>query len=101
MHTSPWWIYVIVGALVLCVIVDFYRRVLPQSLDASRIEEAPARAIVLAIVTALLFAYSATPGLAQSDNVSLFIGRTSLLLAPVVMLINWRRVAHSDNLTDR
>ena len=92
MHTSPWWIYAIVGTLVLCVIVDFYRTVLPQSLDASGIDVPVGRAIVLATATALLFAYFASPGLAQSDSVSLFIGRTSLLLVPVVILINWRRV---------
>lgn len=76
----------------LCVIVDFYRTVLPQSLDASGIDVPVGRAIVLATATALLFAYFASPGLAQSDSVSLFIGRTSLLLVPVVILINWRRV---------
>ena len=68
MHTSPWWIYVIVGALVLCVIVDFTGGC-SRNLDASRMRRPSARAIVLATVTALLFAYSATPGLAQSDNV--------------------------------
>jgi len=99
MHTSPWWIYAIVGTLVLCVIVDFYRTVLPQSLDASGIDAPVGRGIVLATATALLFAYFAIPGLAQSDNVSLFIGRTSLLLVPVVIVSNWRRIVNSEALS--
>lgn len=100
-HVSFWWIYAILGALVLWKIVDFYRTVLPQSLDTSGIDGPQARAIVLVTATALLFAYFASPGLAQTDNVSLFIGRTSLLLVPVVILINWRRVVHSEGVTDQ
>jgi hypothetical protein len=101
MHTSPWWIYAIIGALVLCAIVDFYRTVLPQSLDAGGIDASVGRGIVLVTATALLFAYFAIPGLAQSDNVSLFIGRTSLLLVPVVILLNWRRIVTPEALPDR
>jgi hypothetical protein len=79
MYTSFWWIYAVIGAFVLWVIVDFYRTVLPQSLDASGIDLPAGRAIILATASALLFGYFASPGLAQSDDVSLFIGRTSLL----------------------
>jgi hypothetical protein len=100
-HMSLWWICSIVGALVLWVVVDFYRTVLPRSLDASGIVAPQGRAIVLATATAILFAYFASPGLAQSDRVSLFIGRTSLLLVPVVILINWRRVVHSKERGDQ
>jgi hypothetical protein len=92
-NMSYWWIYGIIGALVLWALVDFYRTVLPQSLEASGIETISGRMLVLVTSTALMFAYFASPGLAQSDDVSLFIGRTSLLLVPVVILINWRRVA--------
>jgi hypothetical protein len=91
-HMSPWWVYGIVGACVLWVMVDFYRIVLPQALETSRIASAPARALVLVTVTAIMFGYFATPGLVQSDDVSVFIGGTSLLLIPVVVLINWRPV---------
>jgi hypothetical protein len=91
-HMSPWWIYAVIGYLVLWAMIDFYRTVLPLSLDASGIDVPPGRAFVLLISTVLMFAYFATPGLAQSDGVSLFIGRTSLLLIPVIVLVNWRRV---------
>jgi hypothetical protein len=33
--------------------------------------------------------------------VSLFIGRTSLLLVPVVILLNWRRIVNPEVLPDR
>ena len=48
-----------------------------------------------------MFAYFATPGLVQSDDVSLFIGGTSLLLIPVVILINWRPVVTLGQVHDR
>jgi hypothetical protein len=89
---SAWWLYGVVGAFVLWVMTDFYRTVLPQSLDASRIDTAVGRALVLVTATAIMFAYFATPGLVQSDDVSAFIDGTSLLLIPVVILINWRPV---------
>lgn len=90
-HMSYWWIYGVIGALVLWALIDFYRTVLPQSLDASGIQTSAGRALVLATATALMFAYFAQPGLHQADGVSRFIGGTSLLLVPVVILINWRR----------
>ena len=91
-HMSAWWVYGLVGAFVLWVMTDFYRTVLPQSLDASRIDTAVGRALVLVTATAIMFAYFATPGLVQSDDVSPSIGGTSLLLIPVVILINLRPV---------
>jgi hypothetical protein len=42
--------------------------------------------------TLLLFGYFAGPGLMKDDDLTQFISRTSLLLIPVVLLVNWRRV---------
>ena len=91
-HMSYWWIYAGIGALVLSAMVDFYRTVLPQSLAASGIHAAVGRALVLVVATVLMFGYFAQPGLYQPDAVSRFIGGTSLLLIPVVILINWQPV---------
>lgn len=91
-HMSFWWIYAIIGGLVLWAMVDFYRTVLPQALDASGIHAPAGRALVLVVVTALMFGYFAQPGLYQPEAVSRFIGETSLLLIPVVIAINWRPV---------
>lgn len=91
-HMSPWTIYVVVGYLVLWAMIDTYRLVLPRALDASGICTPPGRALVLITATALLFGYFAIPGLLESDDVSLFVSRTSLLLIPVVILANWRRI---------
>ena len=44
----------IIGALVLCAIVDFYRTVLPQSLDAGGIDASVGRGIVLVTATAYI-----------------------------------------------
>gem|GEM_PF-4908651 len=52
------------------------------------------RAIVLVLVTVIFFGYFATPGLLEDDSAvtTLFIARTTLLLIPVVILVNWRRI---------
>ena len=83
--------YVIVGYLVLWGLVDFYRRVLPSSLDASDMRPAWARAIVLVVATGVIFAFFAIPGFLEPDAVSLFIAGTSVLAIPPVLLATWRR----------
>jgi hypothetical protein len=94
-HQSWWWLYVIIGYLVLWAMVDFYRTVLPASLDASRIDIPAGRAVVLVTATLLLFGYFAGPGLMKHDDITLFVSRTSLLLIPVVILVSWRRVVRA------
>ncbi|MTD14635.1 hypothetical protein GIS00_11845 [Nakamurella sp. YIM 132087] len=89
---SPWWIYAVVGALVLWTIVDLFRTVLPKAVVRFGFEAHPvARAAVLVTVVLVLFGYYAIPALEESDPVSLFMGRTSLLLVPVVLIATWRR----------
>jgi len=88
---SPWLMYVVVGYLVLWGLVDFYRRVLPSSLDASRMQTAWARAIVLVVATGVIFAFFAIPGFLETDAVSTFIAGTSVLAIPPVLLATWRR----------
>jgi hypothetical protein len=94
-HLSWWWLYVILGYLVLWVIVDFYRTVLPTSLDTCQITIQVGRAVVLVTATLILFAYFAGPGLMKDHALTQFISRTSLLLIPVVLLASWRRVVRT------
>jgi hypothetical protein len=94
-HQSFWWLYVVIGYLVLWAMVDFYRTVLPTSLDASRIDIPAGRGVVLVTATLLMFGYFAGPGLMMPDDISLFVSRTSLLLIPVVICVSWRRVVRS------
>jgi hypothetical protein len=94
-HQSWWWLYVIIGYLVLWAMVDFYRTVLPTSLDASRIAIPVGRAVVLVTATLIMFGYFAGPGLMKDDDITQFISRTSLLLIPVVLLASWRRVVRT------
>ncbi len=61
-HMSAWWVYGVVGAFVLWVMIDFYRTVLPQSLDASGIDTASGERWCCVTATAIMFAYFATPG---------------------------------------
>ena len=74
------------------------RRPLPHgatdTLAASRIDASVAKAIVLVVTTAIFFGYFAVPGLLEDDDAvtTLFIARTSLLLIPVIVLVNWRRI---------
>jgi hypothetical protein len=91
-HMSPWLIYVVVGYLVLWAMIDLYRTVLPESLDTSRFESSVGRAAVLVIATVVMFTYFAFPGLLEDGLLSVFIARTSLLLIPVIILVNWRRI---------
>ena len=94
-HQSWWWLYVIIGYLTLWAMIDFYRTVMPESLDASGIQARVGRASVLVTATLLLFGYFAGPGLMKDDDLTQFISRTSLLLIPVVLLVSWRRVVRT------
>lgn len=91
-HMSPWWVYVVVGYAVLWAMVDLYRTVLPDALDASGIHAPAGRAVVLVTATVTMFGYFAVPGLRLHGLVEQFISRTSLMLIPVVLLVSWRRV---------
>jgi hypothetical protein len=91
-HMSPWLIYVVVGYVVLWAMVDFYRVVMPEALDSSGIASPASRAVVLVIATVVMFTYFAWPGLLEDGLLSVFIARTSLLLIPVVLIANWRRI---------
>jgi hypothetical protein len=91
-HMSPWLIYVVVGYLVLWAMIDLYRTVLPESLDSSGIASAAGKAIVLIVATVVMFTYFAFPGLLEDGLLSVFIARTSVLLIPVVILVNWRHI---------
>ena len=91
-HMSPWLIYIVIGYLVLWAMIDLYRTVLPETLDTSRIESPVGRAAVLVVATVVMFTYFAFPGLLEDGLLSVFIARTSLLLIPVIILVNWRRI---------
>ena len=91
-HMSPWLIYVVVGYLVLWAMIDLCRTVLPESLDSSGIASAAGKAIVLIVATVVMFTYFAFPGLLEDGLLSVFIARTSVLLIPVVILVNWRHI---------
>jgi hypothetical protein len=91
-HMSPWLVYVVVGYFTLWAMIDLYRTVLPETLDSSRIPSPVGSAIVLVAVTVVMFGYFATPGLFKHDPVSVFVARTSLLMIPVVIVVNWRRI---------
>lgn len=94
---SPWLIYVVVGYPVLWAMIDLYRTVLPDTLDSSRIASPAGRAIVLIAATVVMFTYFAFPGLLEDGLLSVFIARTSLLLIPVIILVNWRRIVAGRN----
>lgn len=87
---SPWAIYAVGGYLVAWGLVDFYRVVLPRSLDACGLTARWARGAVLIVATGLMFGYFAIPGLEEADAVSLFMARSSLLAIPVVVALTWR-----------
>lgn len=96
-HVGRWWIYAIGTCAVLWVLVDLYRSVLPRVLDLCGFADLRvARALVLVAGTAVLFGYFAIPALEETDPVSQFLGRTSLLLIPVVLVATWRRVVLDD-----
>lgn len=89
---SPWWVYAVIGVLVLWGIVDGYRRVIPRTLAICGFDAAVLRAMVLLTATAILFVYYALPAIWESDVISRFMGWTSMLLAPVVLVLTWRRI---------
>lgn len=94
---SRWWIYAVVGYGVLWAIVDFYRVVMPYELGVLGFERvAAARACFLVAATLVLFGYYAIPPLGEPDPVSLFMGRTSLLMIPGVLIACWRRNVLAD-----
>lgn len=92
-HADRWWIYAIGTVVVLWAVVDLYRTVWPAVLGRVGFADLRLpRAIVLVLGTAVLFGYFAIPALEESDAVSQFLGRTSLLLIPVVIVVAGRRL---------
>lgn len=81
-----------IGVLVLWGIVDGYRRVIPRTLAICGFDAAVLRAVLLITATAILFVYYALPAIWESDAISRFMGWTSMLLAPVVLVLGWRRI---------
>jgi hypothetical protein len=89
---SRWWIYAVAGYVTLWAIVDLYQKALPWTLGAAGFGRLwPARAIVLVLSTLTLFVLYALPALEQADPVSVFLGRTSLIMIPAVLIATWRR----------
>ncbi len=99
-HMSPWLIYAVVGYLVLWAMIDLYRIVLPDSLDTSRIASPAGRAAVLITATLVMFVYFSVPGLLEDGLLSPFIARTALLLIPVILIVNWRRIVTRSDSVD-
>ncbi|MBN9107230.1 MAG: hypothetical protein J0I34_00480 [Pseudonocardia sp.] len=97
---SLWWIYGVAGYLTLWAVMDLYQKVLPRTLGAAGFDPVraarAARAIVLILVTLVLFVLYGQPALEQSDPVSVFMGRTSLIVIPAVLIITWRRNVMSE-----
>jgi hypothetical protein len=94
---SRWWIYGVAGFLTLWAIVDLYQKALPWTLGAAGFGRLwPARAIVLVLSTLVLFVLYALPALEQADPVSVFMGRTSLIIIPAVLIATWRRNVVSE-----
>lgn len=89
---SSWGVYVVGGYLVLWAIIDFYRVVLPCSINVCLGSFQIARAVVLIVTTGLLFGYFAIPAFEEPDSVSIFMARTSVMIIPVVILMRWRSV---------
>jgi hypothetical protein len=94
---SRWWVYGVAGYLTLWAIVDLYQKALPMTLGAAAFERVrPARAIVLVLSTLVLFVLYALPALEQADPVSVFMGWTSLIIIPAVLIATWRRNVVSE-----
>ncbi len=93
---SPWVVYVIGGYLVLWAIVDLYRSRLPWILDVCEFEATGGRAVLLILVTGLLFAYYAVPALMYDNVATTLLSRTSLFLIPIVLLLTWNRIVLVD-----
>jgi hypothetical protein len=90
---SPWLIYVVIGYLVLWALIDFYRRVLPITLDSTGLRSPGSAFVVLVVSTVVIFAYFAIPGFLETDPVSLFIAGTSVLVILPVILLQWPRLS--------
>ncbi|MFE0577358.1 hypothetical protein [Streptomyces sp. NPDC058874] len=89
---SRWWIFVVGTWGVIWAITDLYRDILPYTLGTCRFEpERIARALVLVLTVGLMFAYFALPALLETEPVTLFMGRFSLVLIPVILVATWRR----------
>lgn len=98
---SPWWVYGVVGTLVLWATVDGYRKVIPQTAVVCGFSTPTLRGVLLVIATLLMFTYYALPALWEQDPVSKFLGGTSILLTALVLVLAWRPVVLGDRRTDQ
>jgi hypothetical protein len=69
-----------------------FSRVLPTNFSACALTAASARAVVLIAVAAIVFGYYGIPSLLSDDDVTAFMGRTSVAAIPVVIALSWGSV---------
>ena len=89
---SPWWIYVLGGWVVVFVLCDMYRTVLPWVLKTCEFTASYERAIMLIATTGVTFGYFGIPAILEPDAVSFFQGITSEMAIPVIVLMMWRSI---------
>jgi hypothetical protein len=87
---SPWVIYIVGSYLVVAGMIGVFTRVLPVSLAYSGITSPAARAVVLFLVTAIVFGYFAEPALVSARDVTKFMGLTSVAAIPAIIALCWR-----------
>ena len=90
--TSPWVFYVVGGYAMLAAMTWVFSRVLPANFSACALTAASARAVVLVAVVAIVFGYYGVPSLLSDDDVTAFMGRTSVAAIPVVIVLSWGSV---------
>lgn len=86
---SPWWVYILVGYPVIFSIWYFFRNLLTQTYFTLTLQSTSAKAALMIICVCILFGYFALPGLLLHQGISKFVGATSLIAIPGIVLALW------------
>ena len=88
-NISPWLIYIVVGYLLAFSIWYFFKSTLTQAYVNLNLKNTIERGALMIISVCILFGYFALAGLLRHQGISQFLGATSLIAIPGIIIALW------------
>ena len=89
LNISPWVVYVIAGYLIFLLLWQLFVRTIVQAYVYLGLNSVWTRVFLLILVVLIIFLYFAQAGLHGYGEISRFVSITSMLICPLIILINW------------
>lgn len=89
LNISPWWIYFLIGYLVIFMIWQFFSKTLISIYVNVDISSTIGRASLMIICVLIVFGYCGLAGFVNQGDISHFISATSFLAIPGIIFVLW------------